>query len=233
MFDHVGVHFSDHPASERFYRAVLGALGLAPSHADPEVVGWDDWWIGPTDAEHPATRGLHVAFRAEDAAQAEACLRAGVAAGGTRAGDVVGAPDGTTVEAVHAPRADAVAPGRIDRLALRVADVAAAARFYATIAGPAQLTLVDEGPERARFAGPGFDLDLLAAGPEAPPSAHVHLAFTAEDRATVHRFHEVATAAGHPDHGAPGERDYHPGYYAAFVLDPDGHNVEVVHHGEA
>jgi catechol 2,3-dioxygenase-like lactoylglutathione lyase family enzyme len=60
---------------------------------------------------------------------------------------------------------------------------------------------------------------------------HVHLAFAAEDDATVDRFHRDATAAGYRDNGAPGERAvYHEGYYGAFVLDPDGNNVEVVNH---
>ena len=60
-----------------------------------------------------------------------------------------------------------------------------------------------------------------------------HLAFQARDRATVDAFYHAALAAGGKDHGAPGERHYHPGYYGAFVLDPDGNNIEAVHHGEA
>lgn len=60
-----------------------------------------------------------------------------------------------------------------------------------------------------------------------------HFALQARDRATVDAFHRVALANGGRDNGAPGERPYHPGYYAAFVLDPDGNNVEAVHHGEA
>jgi catechol 2,3-dioxygenase-like lactoylglutathione lyase family enzyme len=60
---------------------------------------------------------------------------------------------------------------------------------------------------------------------------HVHLAFPARDDATVRAFHAAALGAGYEDNGAPGERAvYHPGYYGAFVLDPDGHNVEVVNH---
>jgi len=61
----------------------------------------------------------------------------------------------------------------------------------------------------------------------------VHLAFQAGDRATVERFHTETIRAGGKDNGAPGERPYHPGYYAAFVLDPDGNNIEVVFHGPA
>ena len=60
-----------------------------------------------------------------------------------------------------------------------------------------------------------------------------HLAFQAKDRATVDAFHRAALVHGGRDNGAPGERLYHPGYYAAFVLDPDGNNIEAVYHGEA
>ena len=67
----------------------------------------------------------------------------------------------------------------------------------------------------------------------AAPTAGLHFAFQAPDRATVDRFHEAAIAAGGRENGAPGERDYHPGYYAAFLLDPDGNNIEAVYHGEA
>jgi catechol 2,3-dioxygenase-like lactoylglutathione lyase family enzyme len=62
MFDHVGIAVADLAASERFYRTVLSVLGVEPSHADAELVEWKD--IGPTDGEHPVTRGLHVGFRA-------------------------------------------------------------------------------------------------------------------------------------------------------------------------
>lgn len=60
-----------------------------------------------------------------------------------------------------------------------------------------------------------------------------HLAYQAQNRAMVDAFHGAALANGGTDHGAPGERPYHPGYYAAFVLDPDGNNIEAVFHGEA
>ena len=60
-----------------------------------------------------------------------------------------------------------------------------------------------------------------------------HLAFQARNRAMVDSFYKAALASGGKDNGAPGERPYHPGYYAAFVLDPDGNNIEAVFHGEA
>jgi catechol 2,3-dioxygenase-like lactoylglutathione lyase family enzyme len=64
-------------------------------------------------------------------------------------------------------------------------------------------------------------------------TGRVHLAFQAQDRVMVEAFHQAALAHGGTDNGAPGERPYHPGYYAAFVLDPDGNNIEAVFHGVA
>lgn len=64
-------------------------------------------------------------------------------------------------------------------------------------------------------------------------TGRVHLAFQAQDQAMVEAFYQAALAHGGQDNGAPGERPYHPGYYAAFVLDPDGNNIEAVFHGAA
>jgi catechol 2,3-dioxygenase-like lactoylglutathione lyase family enzyme len=66
--------------------------------------------------------------------------------------------------------------------------------------------------------------------PAGSPTENLHVAFEATDNATVDAFHRELTAAGYRDNGRPGERDYHPGYYGAFVLDPDGNNAEVVNH---
>ena len=81
VFDHVGIAVSDLAASERFYRIVLGVLGVEPSHADARLVEWEDWDIGATDPQHPVTRGLHVGFRARDRAQVDAFWQAGIDAG--------------------------------------------------------------------------------------------------------------------------------------------------------
>ena len=118
MFDHVGIAVADLGASERFYRTVLSVLGVEPSHADAELVEWDDWDIGAADHEHPVARGLHVGFRAPSRAAVDACWQAGIDAGyrgdgapGPRADygpDYYGAflldPDGNSVEAVHTKR---------------------------------------------------------------------------------------------------------------------------------
>src|SRR4051812_49912694 len=81
MFDHVGIAVADLAASERFYRTVLSVLGAEPSHADAELVEWDDWDIMPTDREHPVTRGLHVGFRAPSREAVDAFWQAGIDAG--------------------------------------------------------------------------------------------------------------------------------------------------------
>jgi catechol 2,3-dioxygenase-like lactoylglutathione lyase family enzyme len=243
MFDHVALAVSDLAASERFYRTVLATLGVEPSHADAELVEWEDFDIGATDAEHPVSRGLHVGFRAPDRAHVDAFWQAGVDAGrpddgapGPRTvygptyyGAFLLDPDGNSVEAVHGERETAVPDGRIDHLWLRVRDPQASKRFYATIAPHAGLRVVHDTPTVVRLEGSDYSFSLVQD--ERPLTEHVHIAFPADDDATVRAFHAAALAAGYADHGGPGERAvYHPGYYGAFVLDPDGHNVEVVNH---
>ena len=243
VFDHVGVAVADLAASERFYRTVLSALGVEPSYADAELVEWDDWDIGPTDREHPVTRGLHVGFRAPSRAAVDAFWQAGIDAGyrddgapGPRAvygpdyyGGFLLDPDGNSAEAVHTEREDPVPDGSIDHLWIRVRDPAASKRFYTTIAPHAGLRIGVDEPDHVQVVGDDFSFSLIAD--ERRLTEHVHLAFGAQDDATVRAFHAAALAAGYEDHGGPGERAvYHPGYYGAFVLDPDGHNVEVVNH---
>jgi len=115
------------------------------------------------------------------------------------------------------------------RLWIRVRDPQASRRFYTTIAPHAGLRLTHDEPDRVQLNGSDYSFSLVRD--ERPLTENVHLAFRASDDATVRAFHAAALAAGYADHGAPGERPhYHPGYYGAFVLDPDGHNIEVVNH---
>jgi catechol 2,3-dioxygenase-like lactoylglutathione lyase family enzyme len=243
MFDHVGIHNADLAASERFYRTVLSVLGAETSYADAEIVGWEDWWIGMTDREHPVTRGLHVGFRAPSREAVDAFWQAGIDAGyrddgapGPRTiygpdyyGGFLLDPDGNSVEAVHTEREDPVPDGCVDHLWIRVRDPAASKRFYMTIAEHAGLRIGVDKPDHVQMVGEDFSFSLI--DDERPLTEHVHVAFPAQDDATVRAFHAAALAAGYEDHGGPGERAiYHPGYYGAFVLDPDGHNVEVVNH---
>ena len=112
----------------------------------------------------------------------------------------------------------------LDHVHLRVRDVEASKRFYAGALEPLGRAVTAEG-------GGWFSVDELFVSDDGEPTAGLHLAFQAADHETVNRFHTAALDAGGRDNGAPGERDYHPGYYAAFVLDPDGTNVEAVYHG--
>ena len=112
----------------------------------------------------------------------------------------------------------------LDHVHLRVSDVEASKRFYAAALAPLGLGLTGEGED-------WFSADELFVSGDGTPTAGLHIAFQAAGRDVVDRFHEAALAAGGRDNGGPGERSYHPGYYAAFVLDPDGTNVEAVFHG--
>lgn len=110
----------------------------------------------------------------------------------------------------------------IDHIHLRARDLEATKRFYRAVLQVLDVPFNED--ERH------LDCDELwiDAG---EPATHVHLAFQAKDQETVKRFHEAGLAAGGRDNGGPGERPYHPGYYAAFLWDPDGNNIEAVFHG--
>jgi catechol 2,3-dioxygenase-like lactoylglutathione lyase family enzyme len=136
-------------------------------------------------------------------------------------------PDGNSVEAVHHDR---VRPGQIDHLWLRTTDIAASKKFFDTIAPLVGIRLSIDQPEQTswRFNDDSGGFTFVA---DAKPTEHAHLAFGVTDRESVRRFHDCAIAAGYRDNGAPGERpQYHPGYYGAFVFDPNSHNVEAVFH---
>ncbi len=128
MFDHVGIAVSDLAASERFYRTVLSALGVEPSHADAGLVEWEDLAIGPTDHEHPVTRGLHVGLRAPDSAAVDAFWQAGINAGYPNDGGFLLDPDGNSIEAVHSDSVRLVPESCIEHLWLRVRDPQASRR---------------------------------------------------------------------------------------------------------
>jgi catechol 2,3-dioxygenase-like lactoylglutathione lyase family enzyme len=118
----------------------------------------------------------------------------------------------------------------IDHVHLRFANLEASRRFYRACLDALGVPFLRDAPDH--FVFDELYVDAADREPEGRVS-HVHLAFQAADRAAVDRFHAAGLAAGGRDNGAPGERRYHPGYYAAFLLDPDGNNVEAVHHGPA
>jgi lactoylglutathione lyase len=118
----------------------------------------------------------------------------------------------------------------VDHLQLVVSDLEASRRFYSAALGALGIPLGGQGP--------GFFWwdELVISSPESPastgvPTGRAHLAFQAPDATVVQRFYRAGLEAGGRDNGSPGLRPYHPGYYAAFLLDPDGNNVEAVFHG--
>jgi catechol 2,3-dioxygenase-like lactoylglutathione lyase family enzyme len=239
VFDHVTIRASDRAASQRFYGTVLATLGRQPNHDDDWYVEWEDFSLGEESAERPATRGLHVGFVAPDRAQVDAFWQAGVAAGYRSDGepglrpeygpDYYGGflldPDGNSAEALHhgSLRDDG---GIVHHIWIRVRDVAASRGFYALVGRHAGFGLKRELRDRAQFAGATGTFSVV----EGPPTENVHVAFPAPEEA-VRAFHEELVAAGYRDEGPPGERPiYHPGYYGAFVRDPDDNVIELVDH---
>lgn len=120
----------------------------------------------------------------------------------------------------------------IDHVQLVVRDLAASRRFYAAAFDALGIPIGGEGDDYF-WADELFVSGSDSAAAQGELTGRMHLAFQAGSRETVERFHRAALAAGGRDNGAPGIRPYHPGYYAAFVLDPDGNNVEALHHGPA
>jgi catechol 2,3-dioxygenase-like lactoylglutathione lyase family enzyme len=240
MFDHVTIRVSDRAASRGFYETVLGRPA---QQAGEEFDEWDAFSIAPADGEHPVTQRLHVAFAAHSREDVDSFWRRGVDAGyrsdggpGPRphyADDYYGGflldPDGNSVEAVHrAPRTES--GPMIDHLWLGVADLAESRRFWETVAAVLLLRVADASlPGLVSVSRARRHLMLVADG--RPPTLNLHLAFPVATDAEVVGFHSAALAAGYRDNGEPGERpQYHAGYVGAFVLDPDGNNIEAVNH---
>lgn len=123
----------------------------------------------------------------------------------------------------------------IDHVNLPVADIDRSRAFYSAALAPFGYTLVYESEEALGFGvGDGGEEDEpFAVRRSVAPRAATHIAFAATGTEQVDGFYDAAIRAGGRDNGAPGERPYGPYYYAAFVLDPDGHNIEAVHHGDA
>jgi catechol 2,3-dioxygenase-like lactoylglutathione lyase family enzyme len=240
VFDHVTIRVSDREASEVFYDTVLRALGIGWDEAGEEFSEWGDFSLATATEGFPVTRRLHIGFAAPSREHVDAFWRAGRKAGYRDDGepgprpeyreDYYGGflldPDGNSAEAVHhgAMRRGGV----VDHLWIRVADVGAARRFYETVGPHAGFGLrPSDRPAFAHFGAGNGSFSVLEDG---PATEHVHMAFAVDDRETMERFHRTAVAAGYRDNGAPGPRpQYSPRYHGAFVLDPDGNNIEVVY----
>lgn len=121
----------------------------------------------------------------------------------------------------------------IDHIQLVVRDLEAARRFYTGIFETLGIPMGGTGDDYF-WADELFVSTAESKAAQGTLTGRVHLAFQAESRSMVDAFYKAALASGGKDNGPPAERtQYHPGYYAAFVLDPDGNNIEAVYHGEA
>jgi len=238
--DHITIRVGDRESAERFYDTVLRTLGIDRSGRDDDYTVWKGQF-SLAAADGDVTRNLHIGFAAPSHEHVDEFWRAGTEAGYRDDGapgprpqyskDYYGAflldPDGNSAEAVH--HHDTARRDSIDHMWIGVADVDAARRFYEQAAPFTGFTLRSVLDERVHFAGANGSFALV----DRTPTENLHIAFEASDDATVDAFHDALTRAGYEDNGPPGERHYHPGYYGAFVLDPDGNNVEVVNHNRS
>jgi catechol 2,3-dioxygenase-like lactoylglutathione lyase family enzyme len=124
-------------------------------------------------------------------------------------------------------------PHKLDHIGIRVSDLQVAIGFYTAALAPVGISLLGQSDQHAAFGigeMPYLSIRQLDLSQFTRPSP-VHVAFVAEMRQQVDEFYAAALSAGGSDNGAPGMRpEYHPNYYGAFVLDADGHNIEVVKH---
>jgi catechol 2,3-dioxygenase-like lactoylglutathione lyase family enzyme len=238
--DHVTIRVSDLAAGRKFYGDVFALLPFTGErHDGKDFVEWNDFSIAQADADHPPTRGLHIGFAADSHEQIEAWWEALTRAGYSDDGapgprpeygaDYYGAfvrdADDNSVEAVRHGGTTSE-PGLIDHLWIRVVDLDPVQRFYSEIA-PVLGLYARERPNRLQVVAEGATFSFL----EGRRTENVHLAVGVDDRKIVADFHAAALAAGGRDNGPPRERPrYHPGYYAAYVLDPAGTNLEAVLH---
>ncbi len=238
VFDHVIVRVSDFEASLRCYELAFAELGYGEPYREEGFAEWEDLGIV---ADEPVTQNLHLALVASSREQVDSWWRAMTAAGHPEDGEpgprphyspsyygaFVRDPDGNSLEAVHRERS-AKSENRLDHLWIRVRDLAESRLFYETVAPAVALRVRDGDERRFHVVGAGRSFALVQGE---PVTENVHVAFPAPDQATVDAFHQAALAAGFRDNGEPGERpQYHRGYYGAFVLDPDGNNIEAVFH---
>jgi catechol 2,3-dioxygenase-like lactoylglutathione lyase family enzyme len=238
MFDHVTLRVADLAEARRGLDSVLDALAIEKTARSETFTAWGDVSLAQAHVERPLTRRLHVAFVAPSRDEVHDFWQAGVDAGlrdngrpGPRpkySDDYYGAflldAVDNNFEAVH--RSALRQGGNVDHIAIRVADVPAAKAFYSIVGEAAGFRLLRERTGSATFGG-GRSGGLLSVV-SGPVTENAHVAFSGTDD-TIRRFYDQATAAGYRGNGPPGERPrYHPGYYAAFVLDPDANNIEMV-----
>ncbi len=243
MFDHITLRVADLAVAQRVFDAILAPLHIAKTSSTSSFAVWSGFALTHTDDAHPVTRGLHVAFVAPSPESIHAFWKAGVDAGLSDDGPpgprprygadyyaaFVRDPNGNGIEAIHR---DAMRDGVFDHVAIRVADLSVATAFYRTISSSAGFDVRHNGGSNHTTFSVGASSGAFSLL-RGRPTENLHMAFTGTDDA-VRQFFDDAVAAGYRGNGEPGERpQYHAGYYAAYVLDPDGNNIEVVNHHRA
>jgi catechol 2,3-dioxygenase-like lactoylglutathione lyase family enzyme len=238
--DHVTLRVSDPGAGLRLFGECFHLLAFAGTRHDADGFHeWNDFSIATADGTRPPTRGAHVAFAATSRAQVDGWWQALTAAGyvddgapgprpeygPTYYGAFIRDVDGNSIEAVHHDTSEP-ATGLVDHLWIRVSDLAPVKRFYTAVA-EATGARVRDRPDRLQVITDSGTFSLL----EGQPTQNLHLALGVGDAETVSAFHRAGLEAGGRDNGAPGERPlYHAGYHGAYLLDPEGNNVEAVWH---
>jgi catechol 2,3-dioxygenase-like lactoylglutathione lyase family enzyme len=242
VFDHVTLRVSDRAATERFYETVLPAIGVEGRHAGgpSTLFGNFELSVTPATEERPMTTGLHIGLCAPSVEAINSFWERGTAAGYESDGepgprpqygaDYYGAflldPDGNSIEAVRHGRMRS--RGLIDHLWMRTTDIAAARDYYRLFAAQAALDITADELELIRVRSPRGGSLTITTGEQSTCGVHIAVPATTEQ---IDAWHAAMTDAGYPSDGAPGPRPYHPSYYGAFVLDPDGHSTELVDHG--
>ncbi len=246
MFDHVSFRVSDRAATERFYDAVLPAIGEERAHRGEAstLYGNFELSVGQATAERPVTRGVHLGLCAPSHAAIDA-FRAGrrrcrlpqrrrARPRPEYGSDYYGAflldPDGNSIEAVRHGRMREL--GLIDHVWLRTTELEPSRGFWQRFAEDGGLGVVVDEPELIRVRAPrGGSLTVTTRTIRPPRAAGLHLAVPADSPERVDAWHAALTAAGYRSDGDPGPRPYHPSYYGAFVIEPAGHSTELVDHG--
>jgi catechol 2,3-dioxygenase-like lactoylglutathione lyase family enzyme len=239
VFDHVTIRVARLRESERFYDRVLATLGIEKTNSNERLPEWGSFGLAEETAEKPATRNLHVGFAARSREAVDAFWRAGIESGyrddgapgerpqysPTYYGGFLRDPDGNSAEAVN--HVSVENRQEIDHLWIRVVDLDASKLFYDRLSQYTGFELHRESQVRAQFVAAAASFSVVTG----TPTLNLHMAFPASSNDAVDAFHAAALRDGYRDNGPPGERlEYHAGYYGAFVLDPDGNNVEVVNH---
>jgi catechol 2,3-dioxygenase-like lactoylglutathione lyase family enzyme len=230
---------ADLASASETLRAALDELEVRQTRSTPTVSMWGNFMLAQVRPDRPVARRTHVAFVAPTPEHVDRFAVAGIRAGLIDDGSPGPRPayaedyyatflkdgEGNSFEAVH--RTGDRPAGTLDHIAIRVGDVARSTAFYVAIGSAAGLDILRQAEDLTVFSVASEGAFSVVAG---TPSENVHVAFSGDD-SDVRRFHSDALAAGYRSNGQPGERSqYHEGYYAAFVLDPDGNNIEVVNH---